>query len=102
MNVLYKLHILLQHQGITHTEIKLVRSESESECEHDRIMMKVWQELEWERVRKHNMTCYSEMKLPILKVLGKTRGIKYYAHMNKTELCNILIKNDENPDYIQQ
>ena len=46
LNVRYKFHKLLQHQGINDTEIPLLKTKH-IRLEHDRIMKIVWDKLNW-------------------------------------------------------
>ena len=47
LNVKYKFHKLLQHQGIIDTGIPLLKT-NHIRLEHDRIMKMVWDKLNWE------------------------------------------------------
>ena len=47
LSVKYKLHKLLQHQGIIDTEIPLLKTKH-IRLEHDRIMKIVWDKLNWD------------------------------------------------------
>lgn len=49
---------------------------------------------------KHDTPVYSSMYCKALRELCLSRGVKYYGHMRKTKMVEMLEANDKDPSFV--